>query len=258
MDISYFQLDSVIGHPTENPCVGGSIPSLATNRINKLQQAARPAFLLLGQIWDNFFRPIHQSRHLSIVKSPSHVWRQLIDFARLPTRVRGSRSTGLVVELREVERPHPRLAAPREYLGFRREPLVEAIESAFLHENDARSVLQVVGEHPGTAVGTEDAVEPLARTCFGIWTVGEALGVSAEHGEIRVRHRHECRHLSAGRPLAIRAVAVCDKGRLGIEPVRHLAAGTVTGVLLAHVISPSRKMRCSPVNRPGIPGDSFR
>src|SRR4030095_10144681 len=36
---------------------------------------------------------------------------------------------------------------PREDLNFRREPPVEAIESAFLHENGAREVLQVVGEH---------------------------------------------------------------------------------------------------------------
>src|SRR5262249_58683246 len=84
-----------------------------------------------------------------------------------------SRSTGHVVELREVERPCPLLAAPREDLDFRREPLVEAIESSFLHENGAREVLQVVGEHPGTAVGIEDAIEPLARTCLGIRTVGE-------------------------------------------------------------------------------------
>jgi len=39
MDISNFQLDSVIGHRTENPYVGGSIPSLATNRINHLLMA---------------------------------------------------------------------------------------------------------------------------------------------------------------------------------------------------------------------------
>src|SRR5262249_13428517 len=152
-----------------------------------------------------------------------------------------SHSTGPVVELWEVERPCPLLAAPREYLGFRREPLVEAIESAFLHENDARAVLQVVGEHPGTTVGTEDTIEPLARTCFVVGTVGEALGFSAEPGETRVGHRHECRRLSAGRPLAIRAVAVCDEGRLGIEPVSYLTTGTVTGVFLAHVISPSKK-----------------
>src|SRR5262245_56725077 len=101
------------------------------------------------------------------------------DFACLPALVRGSRSTGPVVELWEIERPCTLLAAPREDLEFRREPLIEAIESAFLHENEARAVLQLVGEHPGTAVGTEDAIEPLARTCFSIWTVGEALGVSA-------------------------------------------------------------------------------
>ena len=59
--------------------------------------------------------------------------------------------------------------------------LVEAIESAFLDENDPRAVLQVVGDHPGTAGGTEDAIEPLARTCFGVRTVGEALVMSAEH-----------------------------------------------------------------------------
>jgi len=37
MDISNFQLDSVIGHPSENPCVGGSIPSLAINRFKELR-----------------------------------------------------------------------------------------------------------------------------------------------------------------------------------------------------------------------------
>src|SRR5215468_2302133 len=81
-----------------------------------------------------------------------------------------SHSTGPVVELWEVERPCPLLAAPREDLEFRCKPLVEAIESAFLHENGAREVLEVVGEHPGTTVSTEDAIEPLSRTCFGIRT----------------------------------------------------------------------------------------
>jgi hypothetical protein len=61
-----------------------------------------------------------------------------------PTRVSGCRSAGSVVELWEVERPHPRLAGPREDLGLRREPLVEAIESAFLHVNDAGSVFRLL------------------------------------------------------------------------------------------------------------------
>src|SRR5262245_60169278 len=39
-------------------------------------------------------------------------------------------------------------------------------------------------------------------------------------------------------PACNRAVAVCDEGRLGIEPVRHSTAGTVTGVLLVHVVPP--------------------
>jgi len=37
MVISNFQLGSVIDHPTENPCVGGSIPSLTTSRIKELR-----------------------------------------------------------------------------------------------------------------------------------------------------------------------------------------------------------------------------
>ena len=69
--------------------------------------------------------------------------------------------------------------------------------------------------------------------------------MSAEHGEVCIRHRPECRHLSAGRPLAIRAVAVRDEGRLGIEPVRHSAANTVTVVLLVHVIPPFTKDQLS-------------
>src|SRR6266498_4315364 len=44
MDISNFQLDSVIGHRTENPCVGGSIPSLAINKIKKLRPPMRWLF----------------------------------------------------------------------------------------------------------------------------------------------------------------------------------------------------------------------
>src|SRR5262244_1798581 len=152
------------------------------------------------------------------------------------------RSFGSVVELWDVERPCPLLAAPREDFGLRREPLVEAIESAFLHVNVTRTVLQVVGDHPGTAVRTEDAIEPLVRTCFGVRTVGEALGASAQHGEIRFRHHHPCCHLCAGRPLAIRAVAVPDEGWLRIEPVSYLATGTVTGVFLAHVISPQKRL----------------
>jgi len=145
---------------------------------------------------------------------------------------------GSVVELREVERQHPVLAAPREDFGLRREPLVEAIESAFLHVNDARTVLQVVGEHPGTTVSTEDTIEPLARTCFGVRTVGEALGASAQHGEIRFRHHHPCCHLCAGRPLAVRAVAVPAEGWRRIKPVSYLTTGTVAGVFLARVVPP--------------------
>src|SRR5215831_7367498 len=60
------------------------------------------------------------------------------------------------------------------------------------------------------------------------------------NGEIRVRHYHPCCHLCAGRSLAIRAVTICDEGRLGIEPIRHLTAGTVTGVLLVHIIPPRK------------------
>src|SRR5262245_58462057 len=108
----------------------------------------------------------------------------------------GCHSTGPVVELWEVERQHPLLAAPRKDLDFRGEPLVEAIESALLHENVAREVLQVVADQPGTAVCTEDAIEPLARTGLGVRTVGEALGVPAEHGEVRGTHHRHCRHLT--------------------------------------------------------------
>src|SRR5262249_26303690 len=126
--------------------------------------------------------------------------------------MRGSRSTRPVVELWEVEWPCPLLATPREDFCLWREPLVEAIESAFLNVNDARTVLQVVGDYSGTAVGTEDAIEPLVRTCFGVRTVGEALGASAQHGEIRVGDHHPCCHLCAGRPLAIRAVTVPAEG----------------------------------------------
>ena len=37
MVIRNFQLGSVIDHPTENPCVVGSIPTLAINLFNRLQ-----------------------------------------------------------------------------------------------------------------------------------------------------------------------------------------------------------------------------
>src|SRR5262245_60189674 len=84
---------------------------------------------------------------------------------RLPAkRVSGVSSLGPVVELGEIERRHPRLAAPREDVGLRREPLVEAIERAFLRVHAARTVLQVVCDHTGTAVGTEDALEPLVSS----------------------------------------------------------------------------------------------
>jgi hypothetical protein len=45
--ISNFQLDSVIGHTTENPCVGGSIPSLAINKIKEVEAAAMLPFLFV-------------------------------------------------------------------------------------------------------------------------------------------------------------------------------------------------------------------
>src|SRR5262249_5198569 len=174
---------------------------------------------------------LHAYEHCS---SPAQ-WQVWHEAGYVPHSVRGSRSTGSVVELWDVERRHPLLAAPRKDLDFRREPLVEAIESAFLHVNDARTVLQVVGDHPGTAVCTEDAIEPLAPTCFGVRTVGETLGASAQDGEVLLRHHRPCCHLRARRSFAIRAVAVSDEGRLRIEPVRHPTAGTVTGVLLAHI-----------------------
>jgi hypothetical protein len=83
-----------------------------------------------------------------------------------PTRVRGSRSTGHAVELWEVERPCPLQSALHEHLELRRDQL-GAIETAELHENDAREALQVVGVQPGSADWTEDAIETFARTCFG-------------------------------------------------------------------------------------------
>jgi len=136
----------------------------------------------------------------------------------------------------EGERPCPLQSALHEHLDFRRDQL-GAIETAELHENDAREALQVVGVQPGTADGTEDAIEPFACTCLGIRIIVEALGASAEQREIRFRHREECRRLSAGRPLAIQAMAVCDEARVGIELELHGTAGTLTRVLLAHVIS---------------------
>src|SRR5262245_29068701 len=86
----------------------------------------------------------------------------------------------------------------------------------------------------------EPSLHEIAPPTASVRAVGEALGASAQHGEIRVRHHHPCCHLCAGRSLAIRAVTISDEGRLGIEPIRHLTAGTVTGVLLAH-INPPRK-----------------
>src|SRR5215475_11336967 len=186
------------------------------------------------------FRSPHQQTGLQL-QIPPYSYLLLYSCLGSAHRKSLSHSTAPVVELGEVEPRHPVLAAPREDFGLRREPLVEAIESAFLHINDARTILQVVGDHPGTAVGAKDAIEPLVRTCFGVRTVGEALGASAQHGEIRVRHHHPCCHLCAGRSLAIRAVAVCDEGRLGMEPIRHLTAGTVTGVLLGHIIPPKER-----------------
>src|SRR5215813_13219698 len=61
-----------------------------------------------------------------------------------PDAMSGSRSLRPVVELWDVERPCPLLAAPREHLEFRRKPLFEAIESAFLYPNDARGVLPLL------------------------------------------------------------------------------------------------------------------
>jgi hypothetical protein len=51
------QVAQLVEQRTENPCVDGSIPPLAINRINHLQQVARPAFLLLGHIWDKSILP---------------------------------------------------------------------------------------------------------------------------------------------------------------------------------------------------------
>jgi len=42
IDTSDFQLGSAIDRPSENPCVGGSIPSLAINFFNHLQAGGSP------------------------------------------------------------------------------------------------------------------------------------------------------------------------------------------------------------------------
>src|SRR4029077_13872227 len=156
----------------------------------------------------------------------------------MPPDSRLSSSTWHAVELWEVERSCPLQPAVDEHLEFRRDQL-RASETADLHEDEARETLQVVGVQPGSADGTEDAIESSARTCLGIRIVVEAVDASAEQPEIRFRDRHECRRLAAGRALAIRAVAVGDEARVGIELERHGTAGTVARVLLAHVISPS-------------------
>src|SRR5215475_3613673 len=49
MDISYFQLDSSIGHRTENPCVRSSIPSLAINRFNHLLKNRLGEYLVVNR-----------------------------------------------------------------------------------------------------------------------------------------------------------------------------------------------------------------
>src|SRR5262244_2690872 len=108
---------------------------------------------------------LHAYEHCS---SPAQ-WQVWHEAGYVPHSVRGSRSTGSVVELWEVERRHPLLAAPRKNLDFRREPLVEAIESAFLPENVAREVLQFVADQPGTQLlqKTRSSPWPAHVSVFG-------------------------------------------------------------------------------------------
>src|SRR5262245_31870901 len=80
-----------------------------------------------------------------------------------PTAV--ARSTGHVLELREVERSYPLHAALHEHLELRLDQL-GTIEASQLDEDKARKALQIAGIEPRRAFGAEIPIKSFAGISY--------------------------------------------------------------------------------------------
>src|SRR5215510_8635733 len=145
-----------------------------------------------------------------------------------------SRSTGHVLELREVERLRPFETALGEHLKHRFDAR-RTIQAADGHEDHSGEALQVGGEHPGAAIGAEVSIEALAR----LGDIVKRLWLAADQRKIILGHAEERGRFTAGRLLAVKAVTDCDEGGIGIELELYGAARAPTGMFLCHGQVPS-------------------
>src|SRR5262249_14685881 len=122
-------------------------------------------------------------------------------------------STGHAGKLRDVERFFPRQPTLGEHLHHRRDQF-GSIQAAEGHEDRSGKTFQIGGKQASAAVGTEVAIEPLA----GFSDIVKRLRLAAEEREIVFRHTKEGRRRTAGRLLAVVAMAGRDEARIRIEP----------------------------------------
>jgi hypothetical protein len=142
--------------------------------------------------------------------------------------------------LGEVERLLPLKTA----LGKHFEHRVDAfriIQAADCYEDRPRKTLQVVGKHPGAAIGAEVPIQPLAR----IRDVVKRLRLATDKREIMLRHT-EVRSCFAARSLfAVQAVTDRDERRIGaeLELDRAACAKRPSVVAISSAYSSYKKMK---------------
>src|SRR5262245_21274719 len=144
-------------------------------------------------------------------------------------RVTVARSTGHVLELRDVERLRPCETALGEHLDHRLDALA-VIQAAERHEDRSGEALQVGGEHPGAATRAVVPIQALAR----LGDIMKRLRLATDQRKIILGHAEERGRFTAGRLLAVEAVTKGDEGGIGIEFELYGAARAPADMFLWH------------------------
>jgi len=136
-----------------------------------------------------------------------------------------------VLELREVERLRPVKTAFGEHFEHRFDAL-RIIQATDRDEDRPRKALQVVGKHPGAAIGAEVPLQPPAR----LRDVLKRFRLATYQREIILRHAEECGCFAARSLFAVQAVANRNERRICVELELDLAAYALSRMLLCRVV----------------------
>src|SRR5262245_2118942 len=161
------------------------------------------------------------------------------------------RSTGHVVELREVERLNPLEATLRVHLELRLDQF-RSIEASQLDKDKAREALQVARIESRPAFRAEIPIKSLA----GIGDLVERLRRTAQKREIILGYAEPRRRFAARRLLAVQAVTDSDEVGVFVERELHCTAGALSRVFLRHDQSSFAPVICGRQRR--LSGSSTR